>query len=300
MKKKYELSNPVVVGGVGGSGTRVVAEILSILGFYIGSDLNSAMDNLWFTLLFKRPKWYQKACQDKDKIFTGFRLLSNAMIYRNFPSLPEVKFVLHAVVDIALSGHNYKGAGRGFWPLVRAWKMLTSRQTVLSNHIGWGWKEPNTHIYIDYMAEYFDHFKYIHVIRHGLDMAFSKNQQQLYNWGQFYGVEIPKSQSDVPKASLKYWVRANRRVFEIGKQLGNKNFLVVDFDKLCMSPKPEIERIIYFLGIRHSAKALDRVFNIPKRPKSLGRYQDHDLSQFDAADLEVLKTFGCSIHTHVS
>jgi hypothetical protein len=30
------------------------------LGFYRGTDLNRAHDNLWFTLLFKRPEWYAK------------------------------------------------------------------------------------------------------------------------------------------------------------------------------------------------------------------------------------------------
>ena len=45
---------PVAIGGVGGSGTRLIAEIVNRLGYYIGGDLNSAADNLWFTLLFKR------------------------------------------------------------------------------------------------------------------------------------------------------------------------------------------------------------------------------------------------------
>ncbi len=46
--------SPVAIGGVGGSGTRVVAQLLMKLGFYIGSDLNKANDNLWFVLLFNR------------------------------------------------------------------------------------------------------------------------------------------------------------------------------------------------------------------------------------------------------
>lgn len=36
---------PVVVGGVGGSGSRVVAEMLETLGLFIGDDLNDARDN---------------------------------------------------------------------------------------------------------------------------------------------------------------------------------------------------------------------------------------------------------------
>ena len=44
----------VIVGGIGGSGTRLIAMILASLGLNIGNDLNEAYDNLTFTLLFKR------------------------------------------------------------------------------------------------------------------------------------------------------------------------------------------------------------------------------------------------------
>ncbi|MCX6279657.1 MAG: hypothetical protein NT004_16405, partial [Bacteroidetes bacterium] len=55
-----DLMGPVVVGGVGGSGTRVIAEILSLLNFYLGNDLNGPNDFLLYTLLFKRKKWFYK------------------------------------------------------------------------------------------------------------------------------------------------------------------------------------------------------------------------------------------------
>ena len=44
----------VAAGGVGGSGTRLVAELLRGLGLQMGSDLNVSLDTRWFTLLFKR------------------------------------------------------------------------------------------------------------------------------------------------------------------------------------------------------------------------------------------------------
>ncbi len=34
------MTGPVVIGGVGGSGARVVAQILLQLNYYLGSDLN--------------------------------------------------------------------------------------------------------------------------------------------------------------------------------------------------------------------------------------------------------------------
>jgi len=291
-----KFSKPVVIGGVGGSGTRVVAEIVEKLGFYIGDDLNPARDNLWFLMLFKRPKWYSKSRHDKKKIFTGLSLFSNSMVYKKKFTLPELIFLCQAAFEIAISGHNYKGDGRGSWPFARAWNMLTGKQKTLLNNTGWGWKEPNTHIYLEFLAEYFKHLKYIHTMRNGLDMAFSKNQQQLYNWGPIFGVETPKSKTDEPAASLKYWVVSNKRVLDIGKKLGDEKFLVVNFDKLCVSPRSEILRIVSFLNINPSAENLEITFNIPKRPKSLGRFRAHNIGQFDPADLRGLKALGFSLN----
>ena len=113
-------SSPVIIGGVGGSGTRVVAEILDNLGFYIGNDLNPAKDNLWFLLLFKRPRWYRKTQRDKNQIFTGLSLLSNSMIDRTLPTCTELKFLMHAAFEISIFGHNYKvtvaAVGRLYMP----------------------------------------------------------------------------------------------------------------------------------------------------------------------------------------
>jgi hypothetical protein len=294
MQKNGELSGPVIIGGVGGSGTRVVAEIINLLGFYIGDDLNPAKDNLWFLLLFKRPRWFRRARHDKHEIFTGLRLLSKAMLHKIRPGWPEVKFLIRAVLDISIFGHNYKGDGRGLWPFVRAWNMVAGHPKMILNPNRWGWKEPNSHIYLDYLADFFSNMKYIHTIRHGLDMAFSDNQQQLYNWGPIFGLELPQTKSDEPAASLKFWIKSNRRVIERGQKLGDQNFLVVNFDRLCLSPESEIQKIVSFLNIEPNPEKLEALIRIPQKPKSLGRYRAHNISQFDPADLNELERLGFS------
>jgi hypothetical protein len=294
MQKNGELSGPVIIGGVGGSGTRVVAEIINLLGFYIGDDLNPAKDNLWFLLLFKRPRWFRRARHDKHEIFTGLRLLSKAMLHKIRPELSEVKFLIRAVLDISIFGHNYKGDGRGLWPFVRAWNMVAGHPKMILNPNRWGWKEPNSHIYLDYLADFFSNMKYIHTIRHGLDMAFSDNQQQLYNWGPIFGLELPQTKSDEPAASLKFWIKSNRRVIESGQKLGDQNFLVVNFDRLCLSPESEIQKIVSFLNIEPNPEKLEALIRIPQKPKSLGRYRAHNISQFDPADLNELERLGFS------
>ena len=55
-KQMFDRSAPVVVGGVGGSGTRVVASILMELRYYLGDLRIPSNDNRWFAdLFFRRP-----------------------------------------------------------------------------------------------------------------------------------------------------------------------------------------------------------------------------------------------------
>src|SRR5690606_34795743 len=78
---------PMVLGGVGGSGTRVVAAAAIAAGFHLGHDLNEPLDNLAFTLLFKDQAISDisaSAFADRVRLFadamTGARALDPAEI----------------------------------------------------------------------------------------------------------------------------------------------------------------------------------------------------------------------------
>ena len=64
----YKQNAPVVIGGVGGSGTRLIAECLKEAGYLMGADMNGANDNLWFTLLFKRIEALSSSKEDFDSL----------------------------------------------------------------------------------------------------------------------------------------------------------------------------------------------------------------------------------------
>ena len=67
-KENHKMKKVIAIGALGGSGTRVVAQILKNSGIYIGDNINHPNDNLIFTALFKAPKWYKKASRkDIDK-----------------------------------------------------------------------------------------------------------------------------------------------------------------------------------------------------------------------------------------
>ena len=309
MTDRSQCCGPIVIGGVGGSGTRVVAAFLRELGVYMGDDLNAPNDNLWFTLLFVRPKWFVESSD--EVVFKGLRLFEKVMMGHPDMSRDEICFIYRAAIEMLFSDYLHLGKDRRILPIKRVatvWPLkrfailmwLTRRLSTMirpkgfepSTHIGWGWKEPNSHVYIKYLCESFSSLKYIHVIRHGLDMAYSSNQAQLDNWGSLFGVQMPDSSESLPRASLTYWIRANETAMTLGKQLLGDRFLIINFDELCLAPPREIEKTINFLEISDKDVDMVKLYRMCTTPSSLGRYKEHDLGIFDKDAIQRVRELG--------
>ncbi len=285
------LQEPIVIGGVGGSGTRVVADILKVFNIYIGDDLNRSLDNLTHTLLFKRPKWYYRNRLNNNKIELGIGILEKSMTNKESYSLIEFAYLISATISMTKYGHNIQKDGSGIWAFQRLRHILFSRNDIVS-YTGWGWKEPNSHLILKNLNDKFPNLKYIHTIRHGLDMAYSPNQQQLFNWGKLFGVEIPKNEKDIPAASFRYWVEVNRKVIAQREKLGENKILLLNFDNLCVNPKTEIQKLIDFLGIKVSDTQLQKAVEILIIPESKGRFKKHDIAKFEKKELDFLYSMG--------
>jgi hypothetical protein len=285
-------NGPVVIGGVGGSGTRVVAEIIAMFGFYLGRDLNNASDNLTYTLLLKRPEWFRKNSENRKQINTGLRILDKTLHSGENLSFRERFFIWKAARDMAKHGHNREGEGKGEWPHLRVPFIKDPRIPDFSDFHGWGWKEPNSHLLIHHCNDFFPDFRYIHTIRHGLDMAYSSNQQQLFNWASLFGIGLPDNKKDIPSASFRFWVEANRKAISKGEMLGEEKFLLVNFDDLCSNPLPGVVKIAGFLGISPDEELINKAAKLPVIPGTAGRYKEHPADIFDKADLDFLQDIG--------
>jgi len=148
---------------------------------------------------------------------------------------------------------------------------------------------------LDNLSEQFSGLKFIHTIRHCVDMAFSQNQRQLRAWGNLFGIPTPNNSEEIPRVSLKFWARANKSVADLGKSLGSDRYIQIKFDTLCKNPGKIINDIISFLEIDIDPDTYQAALTLPKIPETLGRYKLHDLSQFDPEDLEIVKSFGFSL-----
>jgi len=118
--KEWIRNGPVAIGGVGGSGTRVVAETVNRLGIAFGRDLNGASDNLLYTLLFKRPHWFRAHWHDAGAIGAHMRILEKVLTDRKRLSLADIRALAAAAREMSHHGHTREGGNAGpLWSLVR-------------------------------------------------------------------------------------------------------------------------------------------------------------------------------------
>jgi len=288
MRDDWKENGPIVIAGVGGSGTRLVAEILSLFGIFLGDDLNIASDNLLYTLLFRRRTWFYKSVRNKNRIHTGLSVLEKLLLKEYRLTIPELWFLIYAGTDMTLHYRDQKS-----WSLERLKKIITKPRFIDPKYNGWGWKEPNSYLIMEDLIDHFDSLKFIHTIRHGADMAFSKNQRQLRAWGELFG--IPLTENDLPRASLKFWAKANQALANLGQSLGPDQYLQVNFDLLCLKPEQVIDKIINFLELDIDKTTHQAAIQLPKIPPSQGRYKMHDLSQLDSNDLTTVESFGFTV-----
>lgn len=282
------MTAPVAVGGQGGSGTRVVAAMLQELGYYLGADLNRALDNLWYTILLKRRDL------DSDAEVVALDTFLRAM-QGELPLTPAHLSVLSAAAtDVAVNGHSVTGAGRGAWAFRRVVSLLEA-QARSSARPRWGWKEPNTHLRLPTLCARIPDLRYVHVVRHGLNMAFSSNQAQVHWWGPSLGIEPPSDAYDLPATSLHYWAVTTRRAEEIGERALGERFLLLRFEDACDRPERTARRLSAFLDEDVDEVMVKRLAGLPAVPASIDRHHDADLARFDPEDLAVLERYGYAV-----
>jgi hypothetical protein len=285
-----DLAGPVVISGLGGSGTRLVYRLVEEMGVYLGADLNDQRDYLPSILLFKQARWWARHRRPaQDEADVGFEILERALTGRRGLNPRQLAFLARAALEIGRHGHNAKGHGSGWkWPRRRA-RALLLPGLPQPGAVAWGWKDPTMHVYLGELAAHFPGLRYIHVIRDGLDIAY-RRKEEISAWGWLYGVQLPRSKKKRLRAKLKYWARANRRAIEIGTDALGERFLLVNYDRLCREPGPEIDRIAALLGVEPEQPELERLRAIPGPAPVHAKQPELDL--FDEEDLAVLHELG--------
>lgn len=222
----------VVIGGSGGSGTRLICEILQHLGYNMGTDLNESLDNLLFTFLLKRPSYFTNINDQKiNKALSLFDRVTHGQM-SSFD-----KFRLYQIYK---SNRHTEDSNESFFKKTRFKNALKATPKLNS----WGWKEPNSQLFLPYIHEYYPYVKYIHVIRNGYYMCQSNNEQQLNNWGTWFGLETKQSYSLIEKA--KFWIATNSQALNYCNKHLKGNHLVIHYEELLLHPELIFNRISQF------------------------------------------------------
>ena len=267
---------PVAVGAIGGSGTRVVARFLDDAGYYMGSDLNRAHDNLWFTLLFIRPDVLVEPPHVFERLVRIF--------YRRMTGGLDADARLSRIVE-ALAARP-RPQHKADWLRARAASLLDTADMAVPAR--WGWKAPNTHIVIDRLLELDPRLRYVHVTRNGLDMAFSENQNQLQLWGP---VLLNRDIALTPRDSLAYWCAAHRRMRAIARRHPER-VMFLDFDRLCREPAAVCGALCRFLGHQPPEAVISRFAATVETPASRGRFRRQPDAAFDPGDVGFVARWG--------
>lgn len=272
-----EKKNPVVIGGVGGSGTRLIAQILIDLGYNFGNDLNESNDNLWFTLLFKRIEIIKSSAKEISQLLT---ILETAINGPNFLSKSQLN-----MINLLAKDHRIQHCKEELKSIAQS---LIHQSNVSITNNKWGWKEPNSHIVLKQLKRHYPRLKYIQVIRNGLDMAYSENQNQLMLWGKHF---LNKEIEDTPGLSLNYWCAVHKELIEYSQTM-KADFYLLNFDAFCINPSKGLAMLCQFLEIDLDAEQTAHLLSLVNPPASIGRYKNFNLSVFDTDDIAYVKQLG--------
>ena len=242
---------PLIIGGSGGSGTRVVALLCALAGYDMGSNLNEACDAMDFVSFYDTwinrysfnkgdmsPEHYQSMENEFSRLLNDFRAAS--------------------------------GDGASFW----------------------GWKNPRSMLMLPFFDDYFNgNMKFIHVIRDGRDMAFSKNQQQFRKHGEELAPQNFVGLSNEAR-SIHFWGQTNMLAASYGENLMADRYFRVRFEDLCLGHGETLEALSQFIDRSFSKVELHRVV-LP--PKSIGRwkkeapFKQDEVSMYGSAALHFFK-----------
>jgi hypothetical protein len=157
-------------------------------------------------------------------------------------------------------------------------EMRAELETLLEQHRApadggpWGWKEPRSIYLVGFLARTLPGMRFIHVVRDGRDVAFSKNQNQPRKHGHaFLGSESP--QPDAPPRAIELWSAVNTEAADLGERELGERYRRIRYEDLCADPEPVVAGVLDFLGL---AGDPDELAGLVEPPPTLGRWREMD------------------------
>ncbi len=240
---------PIVIGGSGGSGTRLLVAIAQAAGYFMGEfrPFKDFQGQMWMNDGFDSEEFIDFAWRWRERLINAYR-----------------KPLTETEMEQALTE-----LGEG----------VKRHRRLLPPEARWGWKLPQSLLYLPVLNRLLPETRFIHMIRDGRDMAFSGNQNDAAAFGEFIFArrgpdEMPAAymseETRMASLSIIVWGFANQMAADYGEaEMGNR-YLRVDYGELCADPMPGLRKILNFLEI--SPDLTGEIANLVQPSRSIGRW----------------------------
>ena len=269
-------ASPVAIGGLGGSGTRVVATLLQEMGWFLGDDMNLSLDNLCYVLLFGRRDILLADDEEMQDLVSLF-----------YQKMATPTPLTKAEVNFIQSRMQSERIQHGPEFLQASFESFQHHCNTGSAVQRWGWKVPYTYVLVDKLIRLTPNLRYIHISRGGLNMAFSKNVNQLKKWGP---ILLNRDVELTSRDALSFWCCVHRRVARLSEKFP-KNILHIRFEDLVQNPQEVVKNIAEFVDLPMTDEMLSQLCCGIKRPATFERQLEKDWSDFRSEDLAYVKVF---------
>jgi hypothetical protein len=250
-------SSPIVIGGTGGSGTRLVQSILVGAGVFMGHHLNVVGDALEFV-------------SSLDRLINPILAQTRSLDFR----CADLPADLRQSAISELSAAARRIAAECPWAASQ-----------------WGWKNPRSMFVLPILHEIYPQLRFIHVIRDGRDMAFSSNQNQPQ---KHYAALFGEATTAITfEEALRFWAKANCDVSSWARRSVGERYLMVRLEDICNEPETQIRSLLQWLGL--SDRDATALRALVKSPKSIGRWRQCDDTigaRLEEIGGEALRRFG--------
>lgn len=273
---------PLIISGLSGSGTRVIVRILKEIDFNFGYDVNISDDDLSFSLLFKLPKHFYRYFNINSSYVNKMMDVHDRLLLNKKIKISDLYYVFKVSLLHIIQFRRY-GI---LWVLRRLKNIIIKRSSPTGL---WGWKEPHSVPFLPDIKSYYPSSKFILIVRHGLDMVYSKNDQQFYNYAHYFGLDM-KDESKTNRFEL--WYRFNKYAIEKGTQLFKGNFLIVYYEDIVDMDNDSVKKIFEFIGNTESENAIVNLTNQNSNPGTIDRYKNYDTSWINSEILTKLQEIG--------
>jgi len=251
LKNLIEYADPVIIGGQGGSGTRLVAQILKqTKQFGLLFSSSASLDSFSFRYCrLNSPSFIFEFLRKVRTLNYDTKQIENSLRER-------IEFYCQCLIkNISLEGRCRRI---------------------------WGWKEPRTMYWLPFLNMQFPNLKFIHVVRdvRNIRSTHIEGKNELYQ--AYFNSSTEPNQRE---RFEKLWAALNSDVLKWSERNIFKRYRIVRIEDLTGENKEEaIKKLLLFLGIKdENVKKLARLAKPLRLPDNTPRFGfvEEILKKFD-------------------